>query len=254
MSAGDKFLTVLVGNYRPGRHGRGAGATGRHGGGTQRRGSADRARLRARVLHRYRVRHGRSGPRRGRDPADLEEEAGTGFHARVAPAGVPALADDERAHLGQRHASPHRLPVDSLTTPRRSRGPMLPRASTRSTPSSSRPTRSSAFPSTSAPRSPGWRWMRCSTASRSPPRSRTGSRKKASCSVPSPRRSGTIRRWWSAISEAWCPTPTTFSRASTPRCSPTAPSSTSPRGFAARWSSPPTSASTPRTPDSSNAP
>ena len=45
-----------------------------------------------------------------------------------------------------------------------------------------------------------------------------------------------------------CPTPTTSSRRSTPRSSPTARSATSRRACAARWSSRPTSASTRRTP------
>ena len=47
---------------------------------------------------------------------------------------------------------------------------------------------------------------------------------------------------------------TTSSPRSTRRSSPTARSATSPRACAARWSCPPTSASTPRTPASSSAP
>jgi Fe-S cluster assembly protein SufB len=55
-----------------------------------------------------------------------------------------------------------------------------------------------------------------------------------------------------ATSAPWSPPPTTSSRRSTARSSPTAASSTCPRACAAPWSCPPTSASTPRTPASSS--
>ena len=57
----------------------------------------------------------------------------------------------------------------------------------------------------------------------------------------------------SSISAPWCRTATTSSPRSIRRCSPTAPSSSCRRACAARWSCPPISASTPRTPASSSA-
>ncbi len=59
--------------------------------------------------------------------------------------------------------------------------------------------------------------------------------------------------WSRSISAPWCLTPTISLPRSMRRSSPTGRSSTCPRAFAARWSFPPTSASTPRKPASSSA-
>ena len=161
--------------------------------------------------------------------------------------------DDERADVGPASSILPSTTSPSRTTRPRSRRRTLPRASMKWTPSCWRPTKSSAFLFTSARRSPGSRSTRCSTASRSRPRSRIGWQRKASCSVRSPKRSGTIRRSWSATSGAWCPTPTTSSPPSIPRCSATAPSCTCPRESVVQWSCPRTFASTRRIPVSSSA-
>src|SRR6185437_9311825 len=57
----------------------------------------------------YRVGDRSSRPQRGRHPADLPEEGRAGVDARVAAAGVPQLAEDARAALGQRAVRSDRL-------------------------------------------------------------------------------------------------------------------------------------------------
>src|SRR5664280_1732924 len=64
----------------------------------------------------------------------------------------------------------------------------------------------------------------------------------------------TTRSWCVPISARWSPTGTTTLPPSIRPSSPTARSASSPKACTAPWSSPPTSASTPRTPASSNAP
>ena len=66
-------------------------------------------------------------------------------------------------------------------------------------------------------------------------------------------RAGTSRPGAANISARSCRTRTIFSRRSTPPSSPTGRSATSRRACAVRWSCPPISASTPRTPASSSA-
>ena len=51
---------------------------------------------------------------RGRHPADLRQEERARVHARVAAEGLPALADDEGADVGQRPLPADRLPGDHL--------------------------------------------------------------------------------------------------------------------------------------------
>src|SRR4030095_7223950 len=66
---------------------------------------------RVQVRLRHRRRAGRRAPwsERGRDPADLGEEAGACVAARLAAEGVSHVADDEGANLGQRQVRADRL-------------------------------------------------------------------------------------------------------------------------------------------------
>src|SRR5436309_14256582 len=73
-----------------------------------------RARIQRRLRHRHRVGDRPRRTERGRDPPDLGQEGRARVAAGVAPEGVPALADDEGAGVGERAPSAHRLPVDRL--------------------------------------------------------------------------------------------------------------------------------------------
>ncbi len=83
---------------------------------------------------------------------------------------------------------------------------------------------------------PAWPSMPCSTAFPWPRRSRRSLPNWASSSARFPKPLRNIPSWSKSISARWCRTPTTISRRSTRRSSPTAPLSTSPRACAARWS------------------
>ena len=85
------------------------------------------------------------GLERGHRPLHLAEEERAGLDAGVAARGLPALADHDRAGLGQRQAIPRSTSRISTTTRRRSR-PRAPRASPTSIPSCCAPTRSLASP------------------------------------------------------------------------------------------------------------
>jgi Fe-S cluster assembly protein SufB len=95
--------------------------------------------------------------------------------------------------------------------------------------------------------------MPCSTRSRWSPPSRKNLAKAGVifCSISEAMREHPelVKKYLGSV----VPVATTITRRSTPPCSPTARSSTSPRAFAARWSCRPTSASTRRTPASSSA-
>ena len=54
------------------------------------------------------------GAQRGRRPAHLAEEGGAGVAARMAPEGVPAVADDEGADLAERQVRADQLPGHRL--------------------------------------------------------------------------------------------------------------------------------------------
>ena len=108
-------------------------------------------------------------------------------------------------------------------------------------------------PGRRARRARAWPSTPCSTASPSSPPSRRSWRRPASSSARSRRRCASIPSWCRSIWARWCRSPTTSTPRSTRRCSPTARSSTCRRACAARWSCPPTSASTRRRPASSSA-
>ena len=97
----------------------------------------------------------------------------------------------------------------SSTTPRRE-PPSRWAASTRSTPSCSRPTRSSASRSPSRRSSPASRSTRSSTRSRSAPPTRPSSPSRGSSSAPSARRCGSIPSWSGSTSARWCPASDNF--------------------------------------------
>ena len=65
------------------------------------------------------------GPERGRRPADLGEEERAGVAARVAPQGVPALADDGGAELAATSSTTRSTTRTSSTTRRRRRRQVL---------------------------------------------------------------------------------------------------------------------------------
>src|SRR6266576_3113301 len=79
-------------------------------------------------------------------------------------------------------------------------------------PSCSGPTKSSVSRLGNARRSPGSRWMPCSTRSPSPPLSKGGSRSWASSSARFPRLYASIRNWCAGTSAASCHTATTSLR------------------------------------------
>ncbi len=125
--------------------------------------------------------------------------------------------------------------------------------STKSIPNCCAPTKSSAFRCTNRSRSRASRSTRCSTAFRSAPRSRRSWPKPAWCSVRSPKPCTNIRNSCRSTSAASCRCATTSTQRSIRRSSATARSSTSRKACVARWNCRRTSASTRRTPVSSNA-
>ena len=145
--------------------------------------------VQGRLRHRHRVGVDPARPLRGRRPAHLLEEERARVAARVAAEGLPPLAHDEGADLAERPLPADRLPGRSSTTrPRRRRRTRRSR-STRSTRSCSRPTRSSASRCASGRSSPASPSTPSSTPSPSRRPSANSSRRSASSSVPSPRRS-----------------------------------------------------------------
>ena len=105
-------------------------------------------------------------------------------HARLAPEGLSPLADHDRTASGRRSIIRPSTTRPSATTRRRSRARTGRRAWPRSIRNCCAPTRSSACRSKSASCWPAWRSMRCSTASRWPPPSRTSWPNSASSSAP----------------------------------------------------------------------
>ena len=97
--------------------------------------------------------------------ADLAEEGRAGVAARVAPEGVPHLADDEGADLAERQVRPDRLPGHRLLLgAEEEEGAEQPR---RGRSRGARDVRQArAFRSRSRSCWPASRWTRCSTASR----------------------------------------------------------------------------------------
>src|SRR5437667_16092 len=82
-----------------------------------------------RLRHRHRGRRGSPRVERGDCPAHLREEERARVYARVAPARLPPLADDEGAALAERPLSAHRLPGHRLLlrAEAEGRGPQEPR-------------------------------------------------------------------------------------------------------------------------------
>src|SRR5205807_5248636 len=76
--------------------------------------SAGTAALQVRVRHRHRGRCRSTRSERGRHPADLRQEGRAGVDARLAAAGLPQLAEDARAALGERAVWADRLSSDQL--------------------------------------------------------------------------------------------------------------------------------------------
>ena len=96
------------------------------------------------LRHRHRSRYHPARPERGRHPPDFRQKERAGVAAGMAPEGLPPLAHDEGAHLGQRPLPADRLPGHHLLLRRPRPRRTAPRASTRSIRSCSKPTRSSA--------------------------------------------------------------------------------------------------------------
>ena len=119
-----------------------------------------------RVRHRHRVGHASSWVERGRGARDFKEEGRARVAARVAPEGVPPLADDDRAALVERQVRADRLPGDQLLLGAQEREAAAVARRGRSR-SSARRTTSSAFRSTSRSCSRASRWTRSSIRSRS---------------------------------------------------------------------------------------
>ena len=107
--------------------------------------------LQVRLRHRDRVRVRAQGAERRHRPLHLCEEGRARLAARMASRGFPALADHGRTRVGLRRLPADRLPGRLLLRRAEEIPTTRPRASTRSTPSCWRPTRSSAFRCTSAP-------------------------------------------------------------------------------------------------------
>ena len=167
--------------------------------------------------------------------------------ARVAPQGLPPLADDERADLGERPLPADRLPGDHATTRRRSRRARAEEPGRGRSRAAARPTRSWASRCTSGRSLAG---VAVDAVFDSVSVATTFKGKLAEvgiifCSFSEavhdhPELVQQVPRLGGALHA------TTSSPRSTRRCSPTARSSTSRRACAARWSCRPTSASTPR--------
>ena len=68
----------------------------------------------ARLRHGHRGRHRAARAQRGHHPVHLAQEERAGLAARVPPAGLSALAHDDRADLAQRQVSEDRLPGHHL--------------------------------------------------------------------------------------------------------------------------------------------
>ena len=122
------------------------------------------------------------------------------------------------------------------------------------TPNCCAPTKNSASRCKSGKCLPALRLMPSLTPSRSPPASKTALAKKASSSAPSPKQCANTPNWCANTSARWCAWTITTSPRSTPPSSAMARFATSRPACAARWNSPPTSASTPPTPASLSAP
>jgi predicted ArsR family transcriptional regulator len=207
--------------------------------------AAGQSRVPVRLQHRHRIGDAAAGPDRRHGALHLGQEAGARVAARVAPQGVPSLADHDGAALAQRHLRAHRLSGGSYYSAPKSTKPL--QSLDESIPSCSRPTTSSA--------------------SRSPSRSARGVAVDAS-STPSPsapRTSEELEKvgvifcsFGEAVREhpelvkkylgSVVPYSDNFFAALNSPSSPTARSCYIPKGVRARWSCPPTSASTPPTP------
>ena len=209
-------------------------------------------RIQVRVRHRRRAGHRAQGAQRGRRPPDLGEEGRARVAARVAAEGVSRLAQDDRADVAERHVRADRLPGHQLL--RGAEGEEEARTAwTKSIRRSAPPSRSSAFRSIEQQLLAG---VAVDAVFDSVSVATTFREKLAEARhhLLLVLRGGAraSRSGASSISARSCRTPTTSSPRSTRRCSATAASSTCRRACAARWSCPPTSASTPRTPGSSS--
>ena len=146
--------------------------------------------------------------------------------ARLAARGLSPVADDGRAEMGSSQLSADRLSGASITSPRRRPGRRRSRW-TRLIQSCCALTLSSAFRWSSrrslrGSRDRRWRSTPCSTPFRSRPRSKRSSPRRGSFSARFPRRSAIIPISCAAISARSCRAPTTSTRRSIRRCSPTA--------------------------------
>ena len=218
--------------------------------------AAREPRVPVRLRHRHRGGDGPARARRGHRPPHLGEEERAGVAARVAAQGATAhwLDDETEPHLGERPLPADRLPghhlllgaeaEDEAREPRRGRS-RAARAPTRSSASRSHEQKRLAGVAVDAV------FDSVSVATTFKDEAREA---RASSSARSRRRCSEhpeLVQKYLGLGRAR--TPTTSSRRSTPRSSPTARSSTSRRACAARWSSRPTSASTPPTRASSSA-
>ncbi len=200
---------------------------------------------------------GAAGPERGHRPLHLGEEGRARLDAGVAARGLPALADHDRAGLGQGALPQDRLPEPLLLLGAEiDRRPQEPR---RCRPGAAAHLREARHPAQGA-RDPGRRegvarGGRCGVRFRLRGhhlQGRAGQGRRHLLldlgSAARASRAGAASTWARSCRRA-----TTSMRRSIRRCSPTARSSTCRRACAARWSSPPTSASTTRRRASSSA-
>ena len=99
----------------PGRsRARVAGRSRRHGDLDRQHRAAREPGIQVRLRHRRRRRGGAARPRRGDHPHHLGQEGRAAVAARLAPEGVPRLADDDRAEVAQRALPAGRLPAHHL--------------------------------------------------------------------------------------------------------------------------------------------
>ena len=211
-------------------------------------------RVQGRLRHRHRAGDAAARPQRGRRPLHLGEEGRAGVAARVAAQGLPALADDEGADLGERPLPADRLPGDRLLLGAEAEEgrPEEPR---RGGPEAARDLREArASRCTSGPSSRASRSTRSSTASRSRPPSRRSSTEAGVifCSF-----SEAVKEHPELVRQyLGCVVPVDrqlLRRAQLGRLLRRLVRVRARRACAARWSSAPTSGSTPRTPASSSA-